>query len=351
VQAHGLYQYGDALAIPMRESGELHTLQFIGADGAKRFLSGGRKQGCYFASGRPNGVLCIAEGYATAASIFEATGYAVAVAFDCGNLEPVARALRAKLPELRLILCADDDETTVGNPGLTKARAAARAVGGLVAIPDFGQDRLDGAKDFNDLALYRGAEAIGKAVKAAGALENENAPDGVAAGLEWPAPQPLIAKLAAERYPIDALPGIVRAAAEEVQAFTKAPIGLVASSALCALSLAIQAHADVKRAEGLDGPTSLFLLTIADSGERKTTCDRYFSAAIRAYEAEQAEAAKPEQQKQRAALEAWEARREGIKAQIRKRAADGETADLEGSLADLERVKPESLRVPRLIYI
>ena len=91
----------------------------------------------------------------------------MAVAFDAGNLEPVARALRAKFPELRLILCADDDSGTPGNPGLTKATAAARAVGGLVAVPDFGPDRPDGAKDFNDLALHRGAEAVRKAIEGA----------------------------------------------------------------------------------------------------------------------------------------------------------------------------------------
>jgi putative DNA primase/helicase len=67
----------------------------------------------------------------------------------------------------------------------------------------------------------------------------------------------------------------------------------VASSALAALSLAVQAHADVRRAEKLQGPTGLFLLTVADSGERKSTCDGFFMQAIRDYEAAQAETAKP----------------------------------------------------------
>jgi putative DNA primase/helicase len=67
----------------------------------------------------------------------------------------------------------------------------------------------------------------------------------------------------------------VRNAVEEVQGFTKAPTPLVASSALAALSVAAQAHGDVQRAEKLTGPTSLFILTIADSGERKSTCDSF----------------------------------------------------------------------------
>ena len=67
------------------------------------FCAGPRRAGPYFAIGEPDGVLCLAEGFATAASIHEATGYAVAVAFDAGNLVPVAVALRAKFPDLRIV--------------------------------------------------------------------------------------------------------------------------------------------------------------------------------------------------------------------------------------------------------
>jgi putative DNA primase/helicase len=106
-------------------------------DGRKIFLTGGRKRGCYFAIGRPADVLCVCEGYATAASIFEATEYATAVAFDAGNLEPVALALRAKFPDTRIVICADNDIHTSGNPGLTAATRAAAAVCGAVACPHF----------------------------------------------------------------------------------------------------------------------------------------------------------------------------------------------------------------------
>jgi len=77
----------------------------------------------------------VAEGYATAATLYEATGRAVAACFSCGNMEAVARALRHKFPKLKLILCADNDLATKGNPGLTNAWQAARAVGGYVAFP------------------------------------------------------------------------------------------------------------------------------------------------------------------------------------------------------------------------
>lgn len=149
VRNHGLRLHKGTLVIPLRDSaGNLHSLQFIDGEGNKRFLSGGRKKGCYFAIGSPLESLCIAEGYATAASIHESTGLPVAVAFDAGNLESVARALRAKFPEIEITLCADNDTETPGNPGLTKAREAAAACGALLAVPPC-------HGDFND--LYRGA--------------------------------------------------------------------------------------------------------------------------------------------------------------------------------------------------
>lgn len=139
VRAFGIRQLRDMLLIPARAAdGVLHTLQFIGPDGHKRFLTGGRIRGCYYAIGRPADTLLLAEGYATAATIFEATGHATACAFNAGNLAPVARALREKFPGQRIVVCADDDNDTPGNPGLTAAWEAATAVRGWVAVPSFG---------------------------------------------------------------------------------------------------------------------------------------------------------------------------------------------------------------------
>jgi putative DNA primase/helicase len=138
IKCYGLRLSKAALVIPMRDSARaLHSLQFIDAEGNKRFLSGGRKCGCYFSVGQLTRTLCIAEGYATAASIYEATGHAVAVAFDAGNLLPVAQVLRQKFPDAEIILCADNDTQTPGNPGLTRAREAAAAVGAFVTFPEY----------------------------------------------------------------------------------------------------------------------------------------------------------------------------------------------------------------------
>jgi putative DNA primase/helicase len=64
--------------------------------------------------------------------------------------------MRAKFPDLPLIVCADDDTQTEGNPGLTKATEAARSIGGLLAVPDFGNNRSEGVTDFNDMAALCG---------------------------------------------------------------------------------------------------------------------------------------------------------------------------------------------------
>ena len=167
----------------------------------------------------------------------------------------------------------------------------------------------------------------------------------------WPEPLPLAVKVAPETYPLDALPLPIRAAVEEVTGFVKAPVPMVASSALAALSLAIQTHVDAKRAEKLHGPVGLFLLTIADSGERKSTCDGFFSKPIRDYEEAQAEAAKPTLKDHKAAIEAWEAKRGGVKEKIRQLAKDNKsTTGMELALRHLEHDKPEPPRIPRLLY-
>lgn len=173
---------------------------------------------------------------------------------------------------------------------------------------------------------------------------------GNSASPAWPEPQPLSAKVEPEPYPIDALPEIIRAAVEEVAGFVKAPLPMVVSSALGALSLACQAHVDVKRAEKLTGPASLFQLTIGDSGERKSTCDGFFITAIRDYQEQQAAAMKPDIERHQADMDAWSAERNGILEAIKAAGKSGKaTADLRASLEQLQHEKPEAPRVPKLL--
>lgn len=139
VNSYGLKTFKDNLLIPVQDtSGTIHGMQFISPDGTKKFKTGTNKTGHFYGIGEAKGnTICIAEGYATAASVHQATEYPVLAAFDAGNLKPVAEAVHAQYPQLKIIICADNDQWTPGNPGLTKATEAARAVSGLLAIPTF----------------------------------------------------------------------------------------------------------------------------------------------------------------------------------------------------------------------
>ena len=125
----------------------------------KRYHKGGRKRACYYPiGGRPEKILFLAEGFATTATVFEATGIPAAACFDAGNLKPVAEELSLNFPKCELIYCADNDVHTKGNPGITKATEAAQAYGGRVFWPTF-SDNVD-YTDWNDMAVHYGREVV-----------------------------------------------------------------------------------------------------------------------------------------------------------------------------------------------
>ena len=175
IKPHGVKLSEGKLVIPIRIKGDICSLQFIAPDGDKRFLSGGQIAGGYFPIGKPNDIICITEGFATGASVYEATGYAVAVAFNCGNLDNVTKAMRDKFPNAKLIVCADDDHKSLNNPGHSAANLAAQNNGGMVAIPSFGDNRPDKATDFNDMHQHCGLEAVKQAIERAIAIPPEKA--------------------------------------------------------------------------------------------------------------------------------------------------------------------------------
>jgi len=364
IKVHGLRISGDLLLIPLRIDNTIHSLQYIYPNGEKRFLPGGRKNGCYFSIGKLQDVICISEGMATAASIFEATGHPVAVAFDAGNLGPVAEHLRSKFPNAKLIICADDDVWTAGNPGISKARQAALRIGGWLAIPKFKPDQLSGSTDFNDLAQEQGLDAVRTSIENAefvssnsGHYPKTNHGEGDTIKLEfistdWPEPEPLFSSTTNPDYPIEFLPIGIRRAVQEVNDFVQCPISLTACSALSSLSLAAQGLIDVQRDERLAGPVSLFILALADSGERKTTCDNIFTDPIRKWENEQNLAMQGIQKEYDAAIKIWQAKNKAIIGEIEKSAKSRKSSEeLERELRILEAEKPTPPRIPRLLYI
>lgn len=172
-----LYKEGDHLLIPMgNKVGMVRNIQSIAPDGQKRYMAGGEKQGLMYWIEDKSSVpiaAVVCEGFATGASLHEATGLPVVVAFDAANLRPVAEAVRQKHPHMPIILAADDDHGVAQkqgrNPGLEKATEAARAVGGVVIKPPLTEaEKARGLTDFNDIAVARGKaglEAIETAVE------------------------------------------------------------------------------------------------------------------------------------------------------------------------------------------
>ncbi|MBI0539082.1 toprim domain-containing protein [Roseomonas sp. KE2513] len=173
VRAHGLRQdWRGRLLVPVQGTdGRLWGVQRVDVDGSKLFLKGARTEGGHALIGgrpRPGVPLLVAEGYATGATLHEATGLPVAVAFNAGNLEAVAKAYRAADPSRPIVIAGDNDHhlpkraVPLPNVGKEKAEAAAVAVGGIAAVPSFPVD--DRGSDWNDLARRQGREPVAMAM-------------------------------------------------------------------------------------------------------------------------------------------------------------------------------------------
>ena len=142
--------------------GELRSMQYINADGSKRFAKNAQQEGCLHVVGQKNlseaETIIIAEGYATAASIEEVTDETVAcvVAFNSGNLPRVASSLHALYSNKRFIIAGDDDmvlaEKNGINVGRQKAIEAAKILDCPAVFPIFSNSDNKDYTDFNDLA-------------------------------------------------------------------------------------------------------------------------------------------------------------------------------------------------------
>lgn len=169
VSSYGLrYGRDGTVAIPLRNvAGLIVGLQFIQADGSKKFITGTAKQGAWFLIGaiQPGKPIVLVEGYATGASVHEATGLAVLVCFDAGNLMHVAKAIRQLHTQHRILVAGDDDHQKPENAGRTQALRVAETVGGIAAFPAFKDP--NGRTDWNDLHDEQGLDVVREQLRAA----------------------------------------------------------------------------------------------------------------------------------------------------------------------------------------
>lgn len=151
----GIRQIGADIVVPLQDAlGQIWNRQSIAPDGAKRFMSG-RKRGCFFRIDGAGEKVYLVEGLATGLTVHQATGAIVIVAFDAGNLRPVAEALSSAYGG-RLVTAADNDHRTSGNPGLKAALFLCEEMGIPFALPPFPEE--DRGSDWNDFAALRGIE-------------------------------------------------------------------------------------------------------------------------------------------------------------------------------------------------
>ncbi|NYR60462.1 DNA primase, partial [Escherichia coli] len=134
-----------------------------------RILKDSEKTGNWFTFGTPeNGrPLLFAEGYATAASLHEATGLPVLMTVDAGNMIDVAENARQIWTDSPFVFCADNDHQRKINKGVSSAQKAAASTHGEVIIPAFTEaEKAQGLTDFNDLDASRGRDAFQRAMNA-----------------------------------------------------------------------------------------------------------------------------------------------------------------------------------------
>lgn len=155
IGVHGARVTGDGrLVVPLYgQDGQLSTLQYIAHDGTKLYHPGGQTGGKFWMIGTADepGIIYIAEGFATAATIHEATHRPVVVAYSASNLVPVTGTMR----DLRgatqdIVIVADNDASGVGQ---RYAEQAAAKYGARVVMPPESGDANDYAKAGHDLAL------------------------------------------------------------------------------------------------------------------------------------------------------------------------------------------------------
>ncbi|UIP27776.1 phage/plasmid primase, P4 family [Photobacterium sp. TLY01] len=159
------------LLIPIySENNSLQSLQAINAEGKKFFMKGGKMTGGRFTFPGDDSEVYVCEGYATGATVHEATGATVVVAFNAGGLEKIVPNVVNHYPDSKVIIAADNDHRKAGegkgNKGLEVAKSTAEKLKVAYTLPTF--EEADTGTDWNDYAIQHGIDATTKAL-----VENE----------------------------------------------------------------------------------------------------------------------------------------------------------------------------------
>lgn len=160
ISARGIRRHNNALVIPVWIDNCIVSLQFIYPDGGKRFLTGGKIQGGNYWIGEETDVIYLVEGYATGASIYEAVGNQVVICFNANNMPIVAKMLRERMPDKCIVIAADNDQWTKGNPGFSKAQEAQKLIDAEIKIPPFSYEDKAMPTDWNDYHLRFSLKAL-----------------------------------------------------------------------------------------------------------------------------------------------------------------------------------------------
>ena len=268
------------LIVPVQnEKGTLQSLQFINAQGEKRFLANGKTSGCFCGIAAKNhsktDPLIIAEGYATAVSIHEATGMGVLVAFSAGNLLAVSKVARNHSATREIILAADYDLPSDAYPGqggigLAKAREAAMAIDGFLAIP-----HLDGRThcDFNDVACIAGLQKVVQQIAARSRpqapqiVEGSTGVPDIPSSEILPPPPPV---------PMEAFPPQLRSLIEETATAFTVPLQIPASVLLVLTACLVGRTRAIQIKHGWYEHGNIWLVLVAPSGMGKTPISSVF---------------------------------------------------------------------------
>ena len=325
------------LIIPAYDiQGNIHTIQWINAEAEKRFLAHGAKVGHFFTIEGKADKIHICEGYATGATIHEATGSIVIIAFDAGNLEPVAQQIRKKYPDKKIILCADNDafKPDKGNRGVESARNAADAIGARLVIPFF-RDTSTEPTDFNDLFILEGMDEV---IRQLSKYDT------------WPEPI-LFGEIETPDIPIDVLPdGWLKDFTGAVAASTQTPPGMAVMFALSTVAACLQKRFEVSPyGDNYTEPLNLWTLTALDPANRKTAVKNELTAPLTTWEHE-------ENKRLQSEIKRINTERDiNLKSidQLKVLAAKPQTTDEERKnylkrISEIEEKTPEEIRPPRI---